>query len=176
MRVSMSATGSVNLIRFASPQPPVCFGPLACGPKNPRRLVFRLLLVGHWLLANETTRLPGRLRYPGNFSPQRQSAETQAADAELAEVPARASTNLAAVVLARGELQFRLLTPRVVKLLLDLRVLDSFCCGCHLAFSSWLLAFSSQRISIQNLLTSELPQSGTAFPNASTGIGPARRC
>jgi hypothetical protein len=49
--------------------------------------------------------LPGRLQHAWNFATQRQSAEAQAADAELAQVRARASAQLATVVLARGELR-----------------------------------------------------------------------
>jgi hypothetical protein len=49
---------------------------------------------------------PGRLGNPGDLAPQRQSAETQAADAELAQVSARTSAQLAAVVLPGRELGF----------------------------------------------------------------------
>ena len=52
----------------------------------------------------QAVRLPGRLRYPRNLSPQSQSAEAQPAKAELAQIGARASAQLAAVVLARREL------------------------------------------------------------------------
>jgi hypothetical protein len=49
--------------------------------------------------------LPGRLQHAWNFATQRQSAEAQAADAELAQVRARAPAQLATIVLARGELR-----------------------------------------------------------------------
>src|ERR1700675_3711797 len=75
--------------------------------------------------------LPGRLRNPGNLPLEGQSAETQPAKAELTQVCARTSADLAAVVLARRELGL-------------LCVLHSFCGSCHLAFCSWLLAVSSQ--------------------------------
>src|ERR1051325_3804094 len=87
IRVSMSATGSVNLI--------VCFSSTA------RYLWSQPENCGGSILS-----LPGRLRNPRNLTPQRQPAETQAANAELAEERARTSANLAAVVLARGELGF----------------------------------------------------------------------
>lgn len=48
--------------------------------------------------------LPGRLRDPRNLPPQSQPAEAKAANAELAQVGARPSAQLAAVVPARGEL------------------------------------------------------------------------
>jgi len=48
--------------------------------------------------------LPGRLANPRNLSPQCQAAEAQPAKAELAQIGARASAQLAAVVLARREL------------------------------------------------------------------------
>jgi hypothetical protein len=48
--------------------------------------------------------LPGRLRNPWNLPAQRELAEAQAADAELAQKSPRASAQLAAVMLARGEL------------------------------------------------------------------------
>ena len=62
-----------------------------------------------------TTLLPGRLRNTWDLAPQRQSPETQTANAELAEKSARTTADLAAVVLARRELRFS-------------RVLHSFCC------------------------------------------------
>src|SRR5208337_1360401 len=50
-----------------------------------------------------TTLLPGRLRNPWNLPAQRELAEAQAANTELAQKTARPSAKLAAVVLARGE-------------------------------------------------------------------------
>jgi len=49
---------------------------------------------------------PRRLRNPRNFPAQREPAEAQAANAELAQKCARPSAQLAAVVLARGKLRF----------------------------------------------------------------------
>src|SRR5215469_11886029 len=136
MRASMSATGSVNLIVcFSSSHP---FAPHF--PENPRQLA--LLLSNPcrpppdapaWQRTpgaprelpaspasvtpcDGATCLPGRLRNPGNLSPQRQPAETQTADAELPQVSARTPADLAAVVLARRELGLAC-------------VLHSFCCG-----------------------------------------------
>src|SRR5581483_245476 len=135
-RASISATGSVNLIvlllliarllRFQLADRRTC-GDLLAQPQG-------LNPVWPGPLRHDKNvpfQLPGRLRDARNFSPQRESTEAQAANAELAQVGARTSANLAAVVLARGELGF-------------LRVLNSFRCRCHLAFSSWLLAVSSQ--------------------------------
>src|SRR5215472_2981518 len=137
MRASMSATGSVNLIVcFSSSHP---FAPHF--PENPRQLALLLSIPVRpppdaWCLAKDPggtareslassasgtlrdcrTCLPGRLRNPGNLSPQRQSAETQTADAELPQVSARTPADLAAVVLARREFGLA-------------RVLHSFCCS-----------------------------------------------
>src|SRR5215469_8536419 len=135
MRASMSATGSVNLIVcFSSSHP---FAPHL--PENPRQLA---LLLSIPVVLRQTHRvwqrtrgrrancshpasgkprdchtcLPGRLRNPGNLSPQRQPAETQTADAELPQVSARTPADLAAVVLARRELGLAC-------------VLHSFCCS-----------------------------------------------
>src|SRR5581483_4681580 len=120
MRVNMSATGSVNLILCFSSNCP--FAPShrrtrgSCSACSNRAVV-------HQPRPKKTTNdhlLPGRLRHAWNFSPQGKPAETQAADAELADVRARPSADLAAVVLARGELRLS-------------RVLNSFCCSRHLA-------------------------------------------
>jgi hypothetical protein len=50
--------------------------------------------------------LPGRLRNAWNFSLECQPAEAQTADAELAQKRPRTPANVAAVVLAAGELGF----------------------------------------------------------------------
>ncbi len=50
-------------------------------------------------MTREAHPLPGRLAYARNLTLQRQSAEAQTADTELAQVPARTSANLAAIVL-----------------------------------------------------------------------------
>src|ERR1700733_6194657 len=141
-RVSMSATGSVNLI--------VCFSsshPFAPHPaENPRQLnsVVRRwsLVVGRWPLTlvfandqrrmtNDRISLPRRLRTPWNLPAQRQLPEAQAANAELAQERARPSAQLAAVMPARGKLRLRLfVVARLLKRLLDLRVFNPFC-RCH---------------------------------------------
>jgi hypothetical protein len=140
MRASMSATGSVNLI--------VCFSSATRSLRALRRTCSGLLSkTGRWSLVlgrrptqplllirfsyrrssllaltindeRPTTALPGRLRNPGDLSLKSQPAETQPADAKLAQESARASANLAAVVLARRELGL-------------LCVLYSFCCCGH---------------------------------------------
>src|SRR5581483_6767124 len=74
--------------------------------------------------------LPGRLRNPRDLPPQGQPTETQAANAELAQISARPAADLAAVVFARGKLGFS-------------RVLNSFRCSCHLASRSQLPASSN---------------------------------
>jgi len=82
------------------------------------------------LTAGAECLLPGRLRDAWNLAAKSQPAETQAADAELAQVRSRASAQLAAVVPARGKLgRCRFAAARLLKLFLDLRVLNSFCCG-----------------------------------------------
>jgi hypothetical protein len=71
-------------------------------------VVGRLSFVGFANDRRQTTNdgLPRRLRNPWNLSAQRQAAEAQAADAELAQKRARASAQVAAVVLARRKLGF----------------------------------------------------------------------
>src|SRR5208337_1898964 len=141
MRDSMSATGSVNLIvSFSSSRP---FAPrsaenlsAACFYRRTfiRHVVGRsLFAIRCWLFANDeqrTTLLPGRLRNSGDLAPQRQLPETQTAQAKLPQKAPRTSANLAPVMLARRELRLP-------------SVLYPFCCSCHLASSSWLLASSN---------------------------------
>src|ERR1700731_3833215 len=75
-------------------------------------------------------RLPRRLRNSGNFATQGQAPETQAAQAELAQISARTSANLAAVVLARRKLRLRSFAlARLLKLLFNLGVFNSFSCS-----------------------------------------------
>src|SRR5437762_5999545 len=62
--------------------------------------------------------LPGRLGDAGDLSLERQPTKAQAADAELAQVSARASANAAAVVPAAGKFGLAC-------------VFDSFCCSRH---------------------------------------------
>jgi hypothetical protein len=118
----MSATGSVNLIVcFSSSHP---FAPHSA--ENLQRLVYTrsswsvvvglLLIVRNDSEQRPTTFLPGRLRNPWNFPAQRELAEAQAANAELAQKGARTSAQLAAVMLARGKLGLSC-------------VFNSFCCS-----------------------------------------------
>jgi hypothetical protein len=60
--------------------------------------------------------LPAGLNHSGNFSPQRQLAEAQAAKAELAQVRSGPAADLAAIVLAAGKLRLA-------------GVFNSFCCS-----------------------------------------------
>src|ERR1700735_4511333 len=60
--------------------------------------------------------LPAGLNNPGNLAPERQLAEAQTAQTELAQVGAGPAANLAAIVLAAGKLRLA-------------GVFDSFCCG-----------------------------------------------
>src|SRR5271155_4152732 len=74
--------------------------------------------------------LPRRLRNPRNLPAQRQLPEAQPAQAELAQIRARTSAHLAAVMSARGKLRLLLaLGSRHLKRLLYFRVFDSFCCS-----------------------------------------------
>src|SRR5581483_11307804 len=147
IRASMSATGSVNFIvllllghPFSPPQAENQRWLLTINYSRPWSLV-----LSRWLFhcatifdqrptTNDRGRvLPRRLRNSRNLSPQRQPAETQAANAELAEIRTRTSANLAAVMLARGELGLL----HILRFNLALRtVFHSFCCSCHLASSS----------------------------------------
>src|SRR5579863_10149175 len=135
-RVSMSATGSVNLIALLLLEPPVRsarFQPIA---ENLRRLYASIPTAvvvpgGHperrclprRISLGTTAWLPGRLRNPWNLAAQRQLPETQPADAELAQKCPRTSAQVAAVVFAGRELGFlgRVLMQAHV-------ILHSFCC------------------------------------------------
>jgi len=116
--------------------------------------------------------LPGRLCNAWNLALQRQRAEAQAAEAELAQIRPRTSANLAAVMLPGRKLGFLV------------RLGDTRCpCHCFLyqlpasrrqlsqldpfALNSLLLA--------QSLITLTAP-SGTASPSPSTAPAPDRRC
>src|ERR1700693_2107207 len=99
MRVKKSATGSVKLIVLLLLCP---FAPLM------RRTCGNALLSmvdGRWSMATRaaTAYLPGRLGNAGDFAPQRQATEAQAANAELAQESAGTPADLAAVVLPAGE-------------------------------------------------------------------------
>src|SRR5690349_20486602 len=99
MRASMSATGSVNLI-LVSPQVArllqLVYCRRTCGDVVCTRAIF----------AQAVRYLPGPLRNARNLSSQRETTEAQTANAELAEVAARASADLASVVLAGRKLLF----------------------------------------------------------------------
>jgi len=106
MRDSMSATGSVNLI-LISPQVARLLLPLYAGRRTRGDVVCTSRQVAARPFMRPRARiLPGRLRNAWNFTTQRQTAETQATYPELAEISARASADLAAVVFARRK--FRL--------------------------------------------------------------------
>src|SRR3954469_3388181 len=134
-RARKSATGSVRLI--VSPYSLRCpFVPAS--PGNPRQRTAKPFLVSRFrFLEKRETRneephyLPGRLRDAGDLALEREPAEAQAADAELAQVRARASAELAAIVAAARELGFLSLGARRRVHALDLCVLDHLCCGCH---------------------------------------------
>src|ERR1700754_4580493 len=85
--------------------------------------------------------LPGALHDAGDLAAQREPAETQAADAKLAQECARAAAQLAAVVLARGKLRLP-------------GVLDTFCSGRHFLLSPRLFRLGSSRAEWH----AELPQ------------------
>src|SRR5947209_1089043 len=103
IRVSKSATGSVKLILFSS-------YPFRVSPprRKPVRNVLPNIQRSKTAIGSSEYRillpLPGRLRNPGDFASQRQPAEAQAADAELAQIRARTSADLAAVVLTSRKL------------------------------------------------------------------------
>src|SRR5271166_4446403 len=130
-RVRKSATGSVKLmLDVSSNRRPLAFlsGSNSGGP--PRALSLRVMglkrtsrdvLTGSAGLQAGSTpltsifaradfsprgKLPRRLRNAGNFPLERQAAEAQTAEAELAQIGPRTSANVAAVVRARGELGF----------------------------------------------------------------------
>jgi hypothetical protein len=75
-----------------------------------------------------TGKLPARLDYAGNLTLERQSAETQAADAKLAQKSTRPPAELAPVVLAAAKLRLP-------------RVFHPFCSGCHKSSSTPAISF-----------------------------------
>ena len=85
--------------------------------------------------------LPARLDDARNLSLECQLAEAQAADAELAQVAARPSAELAAVVLPARKLRLA-------------RVFNSFCSGCHIYCSVLLLAYAAWRNGMPNCRSS----------------------
>src|SRR5580692_8033303 len=141
--VSISATGSVNLI--------VCFSssrPFASRfAKNLRRLTLPLNSIQIHSARDARAFLPGRFRDPGNLPAQCQPAEAQAAQSKLAQVSARPSAQLAAVVPARGKLgRLLFLVARQLKLLLDLCVFNSFCCSHAFLKMNWRCKLKSEAL------------------------------
>src|SRR6476469_9293124 len=101
IRVRKSATGSVNLI---------CLTLLYCAARsleprseNPRR---RMIPTQNSGRQTRPRHLPRRLGDAGDLTPERQAAEAQTANAELAQIAARASADAAAIVLPAGKLRF----------------------------------------------------------------------
>src|ERR1700726_2157674 len=128
IRVKISATGSGNLMRSFSSIARLLRPFLLCA-EEPAATSCNCTVQGTAQPA-PLPLLPRRFRNSGNLSPQRQAPETQAAQAELAQISARTSANLAAVVLARGKLWLRFFVlTRLLKLRFDLCVLNSFCCS-----------------------------------------------
>jgi len=82
--------------------------------------------------------LPARLDDAWNLAFERQRAETQAANAKLAQKTARSPAELAPIVLAAAELRLP-------------RVFHSFCSGCHKSSSK--AANSFQLSAFSSLLT-----------------------
>src|SRR5579862_2398270 len=127
--VSISATGSVNLIVCFSSRRP--FAPSYGEPAAASYCYFLQVISNETILVTRERALPGRLRHSRDLAAQCQSAETQAADTKLAQIGSRPPADLAAVVPAAGKLGRRRLTvARRFKLFFDLCVLDSFGC-CH---------------------------------------------
>src|SRR5450755_2287605 len=145
-RVSMSATGSVNLIVYFSLSHPFAPG----NPENLRQLASLHLRILHFplvilsgvlcregslssrlsqVITRAAAPLPRRLRNPRNLPAQRQPAEAQPANAELAQESPRPSAQFAAVMPPRGKLRLgRLGIARLLKHFLNFRVLHSFRC------------------------------------------------
>src|SRR5581483_3644986 len=136
--VSISATGSVNLIvcfssshsfaprpaenlqRLASCVRTFCHpkGCVFCRPKDLSASRESFSCREQSIAQSRVRLLPRRLRNPWNLPAQRELAEAQAANAELAQKRAWTPAELAAVVLARGKLGLSC-------------VFNSFCCGRH---------------------------------------------
>src|SRR6266542_5846464 len=138
IRVSMSATGSVNFIvllllshPFSPPQRRTSDGFLLSTTCHPQPLSFG----GQESrpadrLARRARILPGRLCNPGYFATQRQPAEAQAANSKLAQERPRPSANLAAVVPPGRKLRLLFFFfACLLKLFFDLRVLNSLRCS-----------------------------------------------
>src|SRR5882672_4735443 len=130
-RVNISATGSVNLIVLLLLElPSVCRDGGACvsrrGTRNgsvSRRALTtarRVLPMSQPDFHSKPNQLPGRLHDAWNLALERERAEAQAADAELAQERARTPAQVAAVVLAAGKLRLPF-------------VFNAFCSSCHFA-------------------------------------------
>src|SRR5690349_15527975 len=135
IRVNKSATGSVKLILISSSSFRVISNAWRTSSETVLHNGIRLSALGvrpvnfvngGW--PNAESRLPraflpGRLRDAGNFASQRQTAETQAADAEFTQVCARTSAELTAVMPARRKFRpLGFLVARLLELVLDLFV------------------------------------------------------
>src|SRR5271156_2800602 len=118
MRVRKSATGSVKLIVSPSfPVRPPRQKPAGMVKRESSSRELKFCAARRMCLDGQS--LPARLDDAGDLSLERQTTEAQAADAELAQVCAGASAELAAVMLPALELGLA-------------GVLDSFCSGCHI--------------------------------------------
>src|SRR5271157_325918 len=184
-RVSMSATGSVNLIVLLLLEPPVRSARSIIGGEP--AAAFRPFVVSRssragFAVANgqrpaANGGLPRGFRNPWNLPAQRQLPEAQPANAELAQKRARPPAQVAAVVLARRELGFP-------------RVLHSFCCrrqtlapDFRLTFVVETLLATSFAAIIRNAASRDVASfvsrkpvtSETAFPDASTASAPGCR-
>jgi hypothetical protein len=100
-------------------------------------------VVGRWssvvgqitiMHATDNRLSPRRLRNAWDLAAQGQAAETQAADAKLAQIGARTSADFAAVVLARRELRLSC-------------VFNSFCCRCQKSAPSFQLKNQNLQLS-----------------------------
>jgi hypothetical protein len=142
--VSISATGSVNLIVCFSSRHP--FAPHS--PENPQRLAYQSLdhassachperdafcLAKDLPLHESGSSLPGRLRHSRNLPEQRQLPEAHPAQTKLPQISPRSPAALAAIVLARGKLRFPYL--RWTLSLLS-AVLNPLCHCCHVYLST----------------------------------------
>src|SRR6185437_12752661 len=140
IRVNKSATGSVKLILISSSTFRVSPPQAETSSETVLHNGFRLsalgvrplnFVKGGWPNVKSrppTALLPGRLCDTGNLPAQRQTAEAQAADSELAQICARTPAELAAVMPARRKFRpLDFFVARLLELLLDLLVLHSFC-------------------------------------------------
>jgi hypothetical protein len=166
--------------RFASPRTAVRLPRRWClcfTPRNPQRLRFpcalttarRALPMSQPDFPSKPNHLPGRLHDAWNLALERERAEAQAADAELAQERARTPAQVAAVVLAAGKLRLPF-------------VFHAFCSSCHFApdlcFADSLLRRSLLRRSLlhfRRTIPVTVTQPGTAAPSRAAARGHGRR-